>query len=109
MEDFTVSQIIDYMLEGKLIPEREIRRLCYEYYSHDDPNLVEAARVEEEDRRWSRQVNIIFKVNNERFFRIWYDKGLTELQDNEYEEQIAVEVEPKTRTVVETYWEEKEK
>lgn len=109
MEDFTVSQIIDYMLEGKPIPEREIRRLCYEYYSHDDPNLVEAARVEEEDRRWSRQVNIIFKVNNERYFRIYYDMGLTECQENEFEEQVAEEVEPKTRTVVETYWEKKEK
>lgn len=109
MEDFTVSQIIEYMLEGKPIPEHEIRCLCYEYYPCDDPNLVVAARIEEEDRRWSRCVKIIFKVNGERYFRIYYDKGLTECQEDYFEEQVAVEVEPKTRTIVETYWEKKEK
>ena len=106
MEDFTVSQLIDCMLEGKLIPEHEIRRLVYRDFPAD-PNLVYVGEEEDEPRRWYSRVEVIFKVNNERFFRVWYDRGLTELQDNEFEEQVAVEVEPKTRTVVETYWEEK--
>ena len=106
MEDFTVSQLIDCMLEGKPIPEHEIRRLVYRGFPAD-PNLVYVEEEEDEARRWYSRVEVIFKVNNERFFRVWYDRGLTELQDNEFEEQIAVEVEPKTRTVVETYWEEK--
>ena len=106
MEDFTVSQLIDCMLEGKPIPEHEIRRLVYRDFPAD-PNLVYAGEEEEEPRRWYSRKEVIFKVNNKRFFRVWYDRGLTECQDNEFEEQVAVEVEPKTRTVVETYWEEK--
>ena len=106
MEDFTVPQLIDCMLEGKPIPEHEIRRLVYRDFPAD-PSLVYVEEEEDEARRWYSRVEVIFKVNNERFFRVWYDRGLTECQDNEYEEQIAVEVEPKTRTVVETYWEEK--
>lgn len=106
MEDFTVPQLIDCMLEGKPIPEHEIRRLIYRDFPAD-PSLVYVEEEEDEARRWYSRTEVIFKVNNERFFRVWYDRGLTELQDNEFEEQVAVEVEPKTRTVVETYWEEK--
>lgn len=107
MEDFTVSQIIECMLEKKLLPEHEIRRLCYEDYPHDDPNFIEVARIEGEDGRWSRPVKIIFKVNNEHYFRIRYNMGLTECQEDDCDSQVAKEVEPKTRTIVETYWEEK--
>lgn len=108
MEDFTVSQFIECMLEGKPIPEHKVRRLVYLDFPAD-PNLIRFAEIEGEARRWCSETEIIFKVNGERYFRVWYDKGLTENQEDEFEEQVAVEVEPKTRTIVETYWEEKEK
>lgn len=60
MEDFTVSQLIDCMLEGKPIPKDEIRRLVYQDFP-TDPNLVYAGKEEDEDRRWYKRVKVFLR------------------------------------------------
>lgn len=52
--------------------------------------------------RWSVPEDYIFKLDG-RFFCVWCDRGLTEYQEDEWEDQAAVEVRPKQITI--TTWE----
>lgn len=70
----------------------------------DDINGFEfIAEVEGEDRRWSRTIQVIAKhTESGKLYSVEYEQGLTEMQENEYEDQEAKEVEPVTKTVVTT-------
>lgn len=57
-------------------------------------NLVwenEVERTEGEDRRWSRTNTSIVDVDG-KLYRLFWEEGLTENQDNGYSEQEAEEV-----------------
>lgn len=41
--------------------------------------------------RWTVPVTIIFRFEG-KFYSIWYNRGLTEMQDNEWDTQVADEV-----------------
>lgn len=83
-------------LEKKLgrenLSEKEIQQLLWEY-----PNVYEEAG---EMRRWQRSVSTVVKVNGE-YYRIDWEQGLTEAQDNDYYQQ-PVKVRLKERAVIKT-------
>ena len=57
-------------------------------------NLVwehEVERIQGEDRRWSRTNTSIVMIND-KTYSVYWEHGLTEGQDNEYESQTAIEV-----------------
>jgi len=56
-----------------------------------------------EDRRWSRTNTTIVKIDN-KFYSIYWEQGLTENQENEYEAQDAPEVQQVEKTIVVTNW-----
>lgn len=93
MENFEQYIINKYDSKEALTP-RDIRILVEEF---------EWERKEHEKRRWSRWVDVVVKLEN-RFFRVGYDEGLTEMQDNEYDDTSIEEVVPVETTIVVTDW-----
>ena len=61
----------------------------------------EVHREEGEDRRWSKTVDYIFKVG-ERYFHIEYEQGLTECQENEYNQPVEVTVKSEEKVIKKT-------
>lgn len=59
-----------------------------------------------EDGRWTAWIDVIFKVKD-RYFRIGYDMGLTEYQENDYYDKSVIEVVPEEKTIVVREWVER--
>lgn len=93
MEDFQQYIINKYDNKEKLTPD-DIETLVWEY---------EWEREEYENRRWSRWVEVIVKLKD-RYFRVGYDEGLTEMQPNEYYDTSIEEVIPIEKTIVVIDW-----
>lgn len=68
--------------------------------------LDEVDRKEGEDLRWVKPITSIFEICG-RFFAIDWYKGLTEYQNNEYDEQ-PYEVTKHTKQITVTEWVRKE-
>lgn len=60
--------------------------------------------VEGEDRRWTRLCAVIIKSPTDRFYRYYYDKGLTENQDDEYYVDTVDEVQAVERVTTTVVW-----
>lgn len=88
------------ILHGIKLSYEEVSGLIWEEYE----DLAVEATISGGDTRWQRYINVVLKVDD-RFFMIYYMKGLTEFQDDDYDEQIAVEVVPVKVTRIE--WEGK--
>lgn len=69
---------------------------------HDNLDIVDTTSDMDGAGRWTIPEDIIFKLDG-RFFCIWFSRGLTEYQEDEWEDQVAIEVCPKQITV--TTWE----
>lgn len=82
MKDFE-QYIIDKYDNKEPLTEKEVRELIWNY---------DYERIEGENRRWARWVDVIVKLKD-RYFRVGFDEGLTEMQPNEYYTDI-VEVKP---------------
>lgn len=93
MENFEQYIINKYDNNEELTPG-DIRTLVLEF---------EWERKEHENRRWSRWVDVVVKLED-RYFMVGYDEGLTEMQDNEYDDTSIVEVMPIEKTVTIIDW-----
>lgn len=92
--------LTEKILNKQELTSDEIKSLVFEDYGEQSIEYVEEIRGK--DRRWTRTNQVILKIND-RYFRIKYEQGLTEYQENEYYSQIAEEVKrvEKTITIVE--------
>lgn len=79
--------------------EDEIEKMAYEEFG----NYVTTA--EGETHRWYREVETIFEVGN-RLFAVSWDRGLTEQQENDFDDAEVYEVEKKEKVIFE--WVRKE-
>lgn len=89
------EEVVRAMVEGKPLPEETLYDLCWHEYS---PEIVEVRHDEGLLRYGKQRIFVIFKIENERYFRIYYEK--TRDWDRNiytYPEQVAVEVEPRMR------------
>ena len=93
MKDFEQYIINKYDSKERLT-KKEIKELIWNY---------EYERIEGKNRRWSRWVDVIIKLKD-RYFKIAFDEGLTEMQPDEYYTDIE-EVKPVEKTIVITEWE----
>lgn len=82
MKDFE-QYIIDKYDNKEPLTKEEVRELIWDY---------DYERIEGENRRWARWVDVIVKLKD-RYFRVGFDEGLTEMQPNVYYTDI-VEVKP---------------
>ena len=66
--------------------------------------MEEVEEISGENRRWSQGMQTIFKVDN-RYFSICWEKGLTEMQENEfYDQPEEVELKEYTKTITVKNW-----
>lgn len=83
--------------------EDEVKRVVFG--EHEDYKII--TEIEGEARRWSQTNEVIVQnVNTNKMYSVQYEQGLTEMQDNYYEEQEASEVEPVTETIQRTVYKE---
>ena len=94
MKDFE-QYIIDKYDNKEPLTKEEVRELIWDY---------DYERIEGESRRWNRWVDVIVKLKD-RYFRVGFDEGLTEMQPNEYYTDI-VEVKPVATVKTVINWEE---
>lgn len=94
MKDFE-QYIIDKYDNKEPLTEKEVRELIWHY---------DYERIECENRRWNRWVDVIIKLKD-RYFKVGFDEGLTEMQPNEYYTDI-VEVKPVATVKTVINWEE---
>ena len=94
MKDFE-QYIIDKYDNKEPLTKEEVRELIWDY---------DYERIEGESRRWNRWINVIIKLKD-RYFRVGFDEGLTEMQPNEYYTDI-VEVNPVATVKTVINWEE---
>lgn len=74
-----------------MLSEKEVETLVFE--GHPDLELKESK--EGPEHRWFRQIYEIFQQKSTgKYFRIAWHRALTEMQENEFFDQVPVEVEP---------------
>ena len=78
---------------GEKLDEDEVRWLVYEEYDHNCIQAVDSVVIDE--GRWTNRVMKVFTIPAiTRTFTVYYDRALTENQEDEFWEQVAREVEP---------------
>lgn len=99
-----MSELLNKILTHQQLTEEEVRSICrpgswdtvieidFRYHILDE--FYDGVK-----RRWTIPVKVIFSVfdayGSERCFSLEYDEALTELQEDFFYEQVAVEVERK--------------
>jgi hypothetical protein len=85
------------------LTKEEVQEIVFS--DHKDFDTVE--EIDGEDRRWSRTNEVItLHKPTGKLYRVYWEQGLTEMQEHEYEAQDAVEVRRVTKTVQVTTFEE---
>ena len=84
----------------------------YDFDKEDIKMLIECCeinRISHEPHRWTRLVNSICKIHD-RYFIVEWDQGLTEYQENIYDDSTITEVNPieTTKQIIITCWTDKE-
>lgn len=87
--------IQEKILAGKSLSEEEIAKWIYRATPID--------RIEDEPRRWYTEITLIYELQK-RYFRLCYDKGLTEIQEDEFWSQVAQEVSPHKKIIETIEW-----
>lgn len=91
----TEQEFLNKVNSGELFDEDELEKLATE-------NCWEIDKISNGNGRWEEYMTTIFKVSN-RFFAIDWEQGLTECQENFYNEQ-PYEVIKKEKVVTVTEW-----
>lgn len=91
--------MIDKIDKGEALTEAELRELVFEYEYEDISDASENSIL-----RWTRIKITIVKLDN-RFFRIIWQKALTEMQEHIFDNQ-PVEVEEYEKVIVVKAWRE---
>lgn len=103
--DEQFKAIYDKLDKGEKLDEDELWSLACDAYGE---GVREVETTFEEPGRWSRGAHTVVQLGD-RYWRVDWEQGLTEMQDNEFWRQ-PVEVVPKTVVIPaheETTWVEK--
>lgn len=84
------------------LTEEDARYIAFD--DHPDYTIVE--EYDHGSGRWVEYVETIVENAAGQFFKMEWSRGLTENQEHEFYGSRLVEVEQKTRTIVQTYYEE---
>ena len=96
--------IVEKIVNGIELSDSEVRDLVWE-----GADGVETVEIIEGDElsRWTRGVVHILLVDGN-FYRVYFEQGLTEYQENYYPDQKAERVYKKEKLVMTTTWSTKE-
>lgn len=87
--------IEEKILAGESLSEEEVAKWIYNNQPID--------RIANEPRRWHSGITLIYKLQN-RYFKLCYDQGLTEIQEDDFWSQIAQEVIPHKKIIETIEW-----
>lgn len=87
--------IQEKILAGELLSEEEVAEWIYEVEPID--------RIADEPRRWYSEITLIYKLQN-CYFKLCYDKALTEIQEDDFWPQIAQKVTPHKKIIETIEW-----
>ena len=94
-EDSFDDEVLRKIDAGEALTEKEIRTLVLCGYAVEE--------IEHSVGRWERQVSSIVEIKN-RYFSIDWSEGLTEIQENSFNDFYPEEVESYEETVVVKKW-----
>ena len=94
-EDSFDDEVLRKIDAGEALTEKEIRTLVLCGYAVEE--------IEHSVGRWERQVSSIVEIKN-RYFSIDWSEGLTEIQENSFDDFYPEEVESYEETVVVKKW-----
>ena len=92
--------MLDYKeLKNKIVNGEELSadEVQYIYYGEVFPQVD---RIGSDEGRWYRYITVVYEINAS-YYSIYYYKGLTEYQKDEFESQVADEVEKRPVTTYE--------
>jgi len=89
------KELVRKLKNGEELSEEEIIDIAYENVE----GLSDYIKEKGEDRRWQRSVSTFFKTDDNRWFCLVWEEGLTENQDDEFWEQ-PYEVKREVKEVV---------
>ena len=92
---------MEKFLNGEKLSIRDIREIISYAYDYLEDE------IEGDMGRWHQWVSLVFMYNG-KYYMIGYDRALTEIQENDYENSYPVEVKPVKKIVEVTEWEEVE-
>lgn len=91
-------EIIQKILDGQKLEEDELQEAVYEFDAYQFETIAGG------DSRWSRYMTTILKIED-RYFRVNWDEGLTEYQEDSFFDQFEEVVLTQTEKtiIVNTY------
>lgn len=90
------SELKQKIQNGDELTSEEVRKLIYSDTHIDD--------VELDSGRWTEYLQMIYEING-KYYAVYWERGLTECQDNEFYSQVAEEVIPIDEVVTIRKWE----
>ena len=91
---FDYKELKNKIVNGEELSADEVQ---YIYYGEVVPQVDRIGGYEE---RWYRYITVVYEINGS-YYSIYYYKGLTEYQEDEFESQVADEVEKRPVTTYE--------
>ena len=82
----------DKIIGGERLTAKEVRNIVYED-AYLDYEVIE--EISDGHGRWVEYMTSIIELGNGDYYSLSWERGLTEYQDNEFEDQIAIPVEKK--------------
>lgn len=98
IRDMTEEEIIEAINNPKYIwTEDNNRFLVYDY---------EIDSIEYDENRWTRNMGSIIKLGDDHYYIIYWARGLTEYQENEFYDDRPTPVHKVAKTITVETWEE---
>lgn len=91
---FDYKELKNKIVKGEELSADEVQ---YIYYGEVFPQVD---YIDGDEGRWNRHITVVYEINYS-YYSIYYYKGLTECQENEFESQVANEVEKRPITTYE--------
>jgi hypothetical protein len=93
--------ITEKIISGKCLTEEEVKDIVTQATCIDDLALVE--ENERDTARWTQDIQTILSYKGH-FYALTWQRGLTEMQENYYEPQVAQKVKKVDKIVKVTEW-----
>ena len=98
--------ILEKIINGKLLSEEEVKALVTGESGINDIRFADEKELDTD--RWSQSIQTILSYNGH-YYALGWERGLTELQENYYGSQKAMEVKQVKKTIIVREWKEIEK
>lgn len=94
--DIKEKIILKNLAIGAMLTSREVEFLVCNYDYETE--------LADEPDRWTTSASTIIETEDGKFYELYWYRGNTEMQENEYPAQYAKEVEPYEETIVVKKW-----